>query len=348
MKRSIKITMALLAAVLLIGNYKVRSLYERRSYERPVTEPSPWKEFVSVRGQALPVPKQWLVDEEARKAHDLVLPQNLGRLMVPFDFEAARRKATQLTGKSVGDQYLEHLCTYEAGEWVFKVTDPQEGIYMARVSKYFPSEDLFKVWDYEAPLLERSWATPQDVPEETSRTKVIFREGPSSYIGWAGDDNRSHYKFVEIPNTGRIWQRKFHEPILHLWGFHQQENNPVVVPEKPMQVVGLQKPKARYGITWRGLRRLQDRENRISGYEEMAYDLETGEVIALRRQFVRMRPHSGRPTFGAPDDCTRIHRSPHFTEVLHDIAAIAIRSVNPASVSLFVDAYPKKFEGDKK
>ncbi|WP_457393157.1 hypothetical protein [Roseateles sp. P5_E1] len=294
------------------------------------------------------MPKQWLVDEEARNAHDLVLPQNLGQLMVPFDFEAARRKATQLTGKSVGDQYLEHLCTYEAGEWVFRVTDAQEGIYIARMSKYFPDEDLFKVWDYEAPLLEKSWATPQDAPEETSRSEVIFRDEPSSYVGWAGDDKRSHYKFVEIPNTGRIWQRKFQEPVLHLWGFHQQENNPVVVPEKPMQVTGLSKPTARYGITWRGLRRLQDRENRISGYEELAYDLRTGEVIALRRQFARMRPHSGRPTFGAPDRCRRIHRSPSYQELHHDIAAIAIRSVNPAGASLFVDAYQKKFEGEKK
>lgn len=348
MNVSLKTKLLLVAVTLLVGSCKVHSLYQRRLYERPVTEPSPWTEFVPVKGQVLPVPKQWLADAEARKAHDLVLPQNLGQLMVPFDFEAARWKAWLPNGKSVGDQYLEHLCTYEAGEWVFKVTEPQEGIYIARKSKYFPNEDLFKVWDYEAPLLEESWNTSQDVPEDTDRNLVVFRDGASSYIGWAGGDKKSHYRFVEIPNAGRIWQKKFDAPYIHLWGHHEEVVNPAKIPEVPMRAKGIDKPMAQYGITWRGLRRERDREHRISGYEQMAYDLETGEVIALRRQFARMMPHSGRPTFGAPDVCNRIYSGPNYQEHTNRIAAIAIQSVTGAKAYLFGDAHPKKFQGNEK
>ncbi|MEO3713733.1 hypothetical protein [Roseateles flavus] len=341
---SLKTKLLLAAVVLLVGSCKVHSLYERRLYERPVKEPSPWTEFVPVKGQPLPVPKQWLADEEARKAHDLVLPQNLGQLMVPFDFEAARWKAWLPQGKSVGDQYLEHLCTYEAGEWVFKVTEPQDGIYIARTAEYMPNDGLYKVWDYEAPLLENSWNVRKDVSEDAENRRVVFKDGPGSYVGWAGDDNKSHYRFVEIPNVGRIWQKKFDAPYLHLWGYHEEVINPARIPEVPMQAKGIDRPTARYGITWRGLRRLQDRENRISGYEQMAYDLETGEVIALRRQFARMQPFGGKPTFGAPDVCERIKRGPNYQEWSHGIAVISIRSVNPASASLFVDPYPKNFK----
>ncbi|WP_183104466.1 hypothetical protein [Mitsuaria sp. WAJ17] len=343
-----KTKLLLAAVVVLVGSCKVRSLYERRLNERLVTEPSPWTEFVAVKGQALPVPKQWLADEEARKAHDLVLPQNLGQLMVPFDFEAARWKAWLPHGKSVGDQYLEHLCTYEAGEWVFKVTEPQEGIYIARTAEYMPDDGLYKVWDYEAPLLEKSWNVPQDVPEDAANRHVVFKDGPGSYIGWAGDDKKSHYRFVEIPNVGRIWQKKFEAPYLHLWGHHEMVINPTQIPEKSMQVKGIQKLTARYGITWRGLRRVEDREYRISGYEQMAYDLQTGVVIALRRQFARMMPHGGRPTFGAPDVCNRIYSGPNYQERTNRIAAISIRSVTGAKANLFVDAYPKEFQGGEK
>lgn len=320
----------------------MKSLYKRRMNEKPVTEPSPWKEFVPVKGQVLPVPRQWLSDEEARQAHDMVLPQNLSQLMVPFDFTKAWWKSWLPWGSSVGDQYLDHLCAYEAGEWIFKTTEPQEGIYIARDATHVPDSDLVKVWDYEAMLLQYSWSRKPDMDPGRNLSERYFRDGPYSYVGKAGDDGRSGFRFVEFMNIGRSWQKPFSYPYLRAFGFHEEVLRPVRIPERPMRIIGLDEPTARYGITWRGLRRERDREYRISGYEQIAYELKTGDVIALRRQFVRMGPYYGGPTFGAPDRCVRINKNITFREYPFRIALIAIRSVTGARDALFVHPYPMK------
>jgi hypothetical protein len=43
--------------------------------------------------------------------------------------------------------------------------------------------------------------------------------------------------------------------------------------------------KARYGFTWRGIQRPHDREMAIAGGELIVLDLETNEVIAVRRGY---------------------------------------------------------------
>ena len=42
---------------------------------------------------------------------------------------------------------------------------------------------------------------------------------------------------------------------------------------------------ARYGFTWRGITRLNDREMGIAGGELIVLDLETSEVLGFRRIF---------------------------------------------------------------
>ena len=53
-----------------------------------------------------------------------------------------------------------------------------------------------------------------------------------------------------------------------------------------MQVVGIPKLSARYGYTWRGLKRERDREFGVAGGDVLIYDLKTKEVLAVRRQFL--------------------------------------------------------------
>ena len=45
------------------------------------------------------------------------------------------------------------------------------------------------------------------------------------------------------------------------------------------------KRKARYGLTWRGIKRPHDREMGIAGGELIVLDLETNEVLAVRRGY---------------------------------------------------------------
>jgi hypothetical protein len=62
----------------------------------------------------------------------------------------------------------------------------------------------------------------------------------------------------------------------------------------PMQVVGIARPDSRYMLTWRGVKRAQDRENGIAGGEMIVLDRQTGEVLAVRRNFVLSGRYRGR------------------------------------------------------
>lgn len=50
---------------------------------------------------------------------------------------------------------------------------------------------------------------------------------------------------------------------------------------------------ARYGYTWRGIRRDRDREFGIAGGELMVLDLQTNEVLAVRRSFAIAKEYRG-------------------------------------------------------
>lgn len=45
--------------------------------------------------------------------------------------------------------------------------------------------------------------------------------------------------------------------------------------------------KSRYGYTWRGISRPHDRELGIGGGELIIFDLQTGDVLAVRRGYIR-------------------------------------------------------------
>jgi hypothetical protein len=47
------------------------------------------------------------------------------------------------------------------------------------------------------------------------------------------------------------------------------------------------KKKSRYSYTWRGIPRPHDREFGIAGGELILLDLETNEVLAVRRGYIR-------------------------------------------------------------
>ena len=90
-----------------------------------------WEHFVPVAGQPLPVPQQWLQDSEAKIAHSLKLPDSVPK-PVPFDFSKAHRKSWLPGTPKQSVQYFNHLCSTEAGEWIFRKVQNVEGFYFAR------------------------------------------------------------------------------------------------------------------------------------------------------------------------------------------------------------------------
>ena len=240
--------------------------------------PVQWTEFVKVKGQSEPVPAQWLQDEEARIAHSLVLPDSVPK-PVPFNF--ATSSATGWLPGTANErlQYFNHLCSTEAGEWIFKKVQNVEGFYFARPQGAPTTDTMTDPYGPEMPWIQR----------------IFMLKGDS--LKWQGawfiQPPIYNYHFVEQPRRNTKWQSGIQEPYIRLFGYTQEpmrriggSSTPYWKDKTPMQVIGIPALSARYGYTWRGLKRARDRELGIAGGELLIYDLQTKEVLAVRRQFL--------------------------------------------------------------
>lgn len=241
--------------------------------------PVKWTRFVKVDGQPLPVPEQWLDGEEARIAHSLKLPDGVPT-PVPFDFDKAWWRAWLPGTPQVRVQYFNHLCGTEAGERIFKKVQNVEGLYFARPQGTPTTDMLTDPLGPEMPWIQRIFLLKSD-------------RNPLDQGGWLIQPPIYNYRFVEHPKRDVKWQAGIKEPYVRLFGYTRvhaldQNGKPTeTLNEKtPMQVVGIPALTARYGYTWRGLKRERDREFGIAGGEMLIYDLQSKEVLAVRRQFL--------------------------------------------------------------
>jgi len=209
---------------------------------------SPWTRFVQVDGQPEPVPEQWVATPEGKFAHSIRIPNP-----VPKD-SGYRRGMTS-------EQYFEHLCRTEAGEFIFKTVENVEGFYFMRPPKWPTDDNLKDRYKLEAPEIERTFQLFRATPEERGQ---IFINPP-----WA------LYAFVEEPSQ----TKQLREPFVRIRGYQQRVS--------PNQVEAISQLASRYGLTWRGLKRRYDRELAIAGSEWLVLDLRTYEVMAIERNFAR-------------------------------------------------------------
>ena len=220
--------------------------------------PSPhvWKEFVTARGHANPIPKQWVATPEGKFAHELVIPNP-----VPAD-------SGYKPGMSAGE-YYRHLCDTEAGDFIFTTVDNVEGVYFARPPKSPSDQDLMDRWKLEHPYLESTFQLRSDSP---SGRAVLFVGVPPG-----------KYRFYEEPNlypkaSQLYWRLSGYKPFMH-------DSNGKYIPGVPWIIEPVSQLKARYGLTWRGIHRPHDRDNGIAGGEIIAYDIQTNEVLAVFRNY---------------------------------------------------------------
>ncbi len=239
-----------------------------------------WGELVQVQGHALPVPRVWLTDDEARFAHDLKLPVQIPRT-VPFDFDRAKLKSLLPWIPSVSEQYFNHLCATEAGEWILKTAQDVEGLYFARPAARSMATQPFGRYVIEAPHFESNLA--QRAEDSLLRSGAEFVSPP--FVS---------YQYVEEPRRDVGWQAHIKQPYIRIWGLRYEEverrvgePGATIVKMADMQVSGIPQPTARYGYTWRGAPRLRDREFGVGGTEVMIFDRSTNEIMAVRRTFTR-------------------------------------------------------------
>jgi hypothetical protein len=209
-------------------------------------------------------PADPLATEEGRFAHSIKIPNP-----VPGD-----------SGYKPGmtpEQYFDHLCKTEAGEFVYRTVENVEGIYQLR------SRESAKN-DY---LLEHLYAM-----EDPYGLAVGVRDSPQDYFVQPAIGK---YQYLEIPlprssktEESSKYRRYYRDEKSHPGSqFPTAINGQFVQVPYIVAMVDVPTLQSRYGYIWRGITRTHDRELGIAGGELIILDLQTSEVLAVRRSFVR-------------------------------------------------------------
>ena len=173
------------------------------------------------------------------------------------------------------EAYFDALCNREAGEFVYRVVEDVDGIYQVRPRK--------RAWDYalqdrfvmEDPYGYTEWEarSPETVFVRGEFAAYRFLESaPRNRPLPEYRQNRYDDSLFSAPPVGAVVERYF--------GYDGRS------PETLRKEYDT-KARSRYGFTWRGIRRPHDRELAIAGGELMVFDLQTGEVLGVRRGFAR-------------------------------------------------------------
>jgi hypothetical protein len=203
-------------------------------------------------------PADPLATEEGRFAHSIKIPNP-----VPKD-----------SGYKPGmtpEQYFDHLCKNEAGEFVYKTAENVEGVYMMRPrneARDWELEHLYALEDPYGQVLGEN-RLPQD-----------------SYVQPA----IGKYDFLELPALGpqARYRRYYRDERAHPGRkFQTAVNGKSVLVPYIVAEAGVAMTESRYGFTWRGILRPSDREMGIAGGELIVLDLKGNEVMAVRRGYIR-------------------------------------------------------------
>jgi len=203
--------------------------------------------------------EDWLATPEGRFAHSIRIPN-------PVPEDGGYRWWMRPR------DYFEHLCRTEAGEFIFKPVDKVEGLRLLR---------------------------PR-VPAEPQRFGHLYAmEDPYGHLQEEAEEPGDHflgsdrYAYIETPlraASRKDWLRAFRDASL----FSKPEPGEVVERytrprpgegQKGVKLTYGTQYKSRYAVTWRGIRRPHDREMGIAGGELIVLDLETNELLGVRRGY---------------------------------------------------------------
>jgi hypothetical protein len=196
--------------------------------------------------------------EAKRVAHSIKLPDS-----VP--------KASYYPWWLGSKRYFEFLCKHEAGEWVFRTVDDVDGVFQMRPRPKATSADFEDKFSMEDPYGYTGW--------EASAAATLFLRPKRgySYFETPLPPNRAFDRLrrpreVQEAGEGSFWRYSDY--------IDRSQQTPALAVRAPDR-------RARYGFTWRGVRRPHDRELAIAGGELIVVDLQTNEVLAVRRGFTR-------------------------------------------------------------
>ena len=205
-----------------------------------------------------------LATEEGRFAHSIKIPN-------PVPEDGGYKPGM------TSEQYFEHLCKTEAGEFIYKTVENVEGLYMMRPRKVATDYELEHLYALEDPFGHTSdddMPGAQDSYVQPVQGKYLFLEISLISKGESGDATKyQRYYRDEKANPGKKYQTMINGQGVFV---------PYVVTDAKVPTL-----KSRYGYTWRGITRPHDREFGIAGGELIVLDMEKNEVLSVRRGFAR-------------------------------------------------------------
>lgn len=177
-------------------------------------------------------------------------------------------------------EYFEALCEAEAGEFIYKMVKA-EGIYMIRPRMEETEDRMRDRYGIEDPY-------------GYGQGDTWDRGAPGLLIGPIEHSRTSppRYRYVETPQIAvniPPTSYRYYDPSL----FERPSNSEKYrefVRLNPLDLKGMRARhvgsiSATVGFTWRGIRRPYDRELGIAGGEIAVIDLNTNQVLGLRRGF---------------------------------------------------------------
>jgi hypothetical protein len=205
-------------------------------------------------------PADPLATEEGRFAHSIKIPNP-----VPEDSGYKPSMTSQ--------EYFDHLCKTEAGEFIYKTVENVEGFYLMRTRQPATDYEMEHLHALEAPYLEvhGEYYSPEEYFVQPHMGKYRFLESPLSKPQDATRYRR--YYRDENAHPGRKYQTAING---------RSEFVPYIV-----AVTETGSLNSKYGVTWRGITRPRDRELGIAGSELIVLNFETKEILAVRRGYKR-------------------------------------------------------------
>lgn len=218
-----------------------------------------------------------LATEEGRFAHSIKIPNP-----VPDDSGYKPGMSTK--------EYFDHLCKTEAGEFIFKAVEDVEGIYQMRTRVMATDYEMMHLYALEDPynayenMSEETYVNPRYA--DAIKTKDVKKR---AYRLYKPDQN---YKFLEKPIPAPLQNPANGAKYLRYTKSNTDklifENDQYMYPgdqQPPMFEERVKELKSRYGFTWRGIARPHNRELGIVGGEVIVLDMQTNEVLAVRRGY---------------------------------------------------------------
>jgi hypothetical protein len=178
-------------------------------------------------------------------------------------------------------EYWEALCKAEAGEFIHKTVVDVEGFLLVRprgAETDDAMQDKYVIEDAYG-LLEFGY------PNREKRPGVYFLS-----------KSRPTYRYVEggvTTRTGADVRVRHEIDFSRLAELRRLRPDGVWGEKQFTKLVNVETFSSRFGIAWRGISRENDFEMGISGGELAAFDLTSGELVALRRGFA-LDPYAAR------------------------------------------------------